>query len=283
MKQMKPLLKEPYEEEYTWSYTFNTTLTRSSWWMSSIDFDLNKASIPFYIPPNITLTVNWGDGNIETLNYMHSCFHTYAQREQTYTISVTSKKWSKIWLCGGDPGNVVYHIGGYGTYWYKHSSDIANQKYNDGEWMYDFCSNKSSIEGNIGFGSNGLCTGLISRVAAMRMGCRTISNPLPRVAGVLQCDPIFIDENALTLTYDGVTPEEFFSDVPDSGTFFKKSMYYAFGWYSELTSAPGNLFQNNLDATDFTGCLWGVPSNVANNIEYPIDLERSLEEISDRN
>ena len=139
MRQMKPLLKEPYEEEYTWSFTFDTKLTAhpsqdgwgGAWWMTSgCNISFNEASIPFYIPNDkISLTVNWGDGFIQKLNNASSFFHTYANEYQVYTISVTSNQWSKIWLCGGDPGNAAWYIGGYGNHWYKHSSTLSKDKY----------------------------------------------------------------------------------------------------------------------------------------------------------
>lgn len=292
---------------YTWTYEFDTKLTGnpwpheegaseySAWWMTSGGrIRYNEAAIPFWFPSGVSITVDWGDGTIETVNGSGSIdnfngaeasmgvYHTYRRELQTYNISVTSNQWDQVWLCGGDAGNVVYYISSYGTHWFLHSTSYAKNVYT-GEYIYEGCSGSSFfVDTNnaymwaYGYDADGLCRdGVLSQLAAMRMGCTKIFNPLPKLAGVIQCDRIEIG-NDVSSTYNGQTPEQFFAGLPDANTVLPNSMYFALAHYISLTEAPSNLFQYNLNALDFTGCLHGVASSLQSTISYPSERAQSL-------
>lgn len=265
MYSMKPLLKEKINNTYTWSYKFDTDLGGgrcsgdycSGWWCTTADYDFNMATIPFWFPKPISIQVNWGDGTIETIQgiddysnrtyrFSDRCIHTYNERCAEYTISITSSQWENIWLCGGDPGNGGYTVGGYPDHWFLHSPSMVNMIYDYPDYWSD---------ADVGFSSEWTLNGttLPYLISGMRMGCTEILNPLPKVAGIIVADHVKVDETDLFYAPTGVS---FFADCLRYGTLLPNSMYYAFAGYVSLSHAPVNLFENNANAVDFTGCLW---------------------------
>ena len=278
MRQMKPLLKEPFKE-YTWSYKFDTGLVggyvdqysggHNNWWMSSCYCPFNQAGFPFWFPEGITATVDWGDGNIETINgstvLAFDGIHTYSNACQTYTISITSNQWNHIWLCSGDPGCGGYPNFGYPGRWYKHDSSFSHNLYDNPDY---YGNAEYGFDYDSGFDNN-----ITGQLASMRMGCIEILTPLPPVAGVVIADHLGTDIN----DYKSAPSDFFNDDMYPYGTFLPNSMYFAFAYYIRLTNAPSNLFENNTRATDFTWCLDFVPTSVANLIQYDKSKEQQLE------
>ena len=272
MRQMKPLLKNNPPNPYTWSYEFDTLLDgghvddgwnwHSGWWMSSCSCPFDQACVPFWVSKDTSLIVDWGDGTINTItgtstkDYAASnatvletngICHTYTN-PGTYTISVTSSQWDKIWLCAGDPGNGGFPLGGYPQgHWNKHYLGQASEMYSNPDFWGPF---------DCGFSyDSGFSDSITGNVAAMRMGCTKILNPLPPVAGVVVSDYIQVEN-----TDRSKAPEGFFDGIPEFGTFLPNSLYYAFAYYIVLHDIPKNIFIYNQNANDFSECLWGIDS-----------------------
>jgi len=289
MIQMKPLLKEQ-DKEYTWIYNFDVSLDggdpynnyHTGWWNSSYYQSFDTASFPFWFKSGVFIEVDWGDGTVETIEgddsigaFSNKAFHAYNTPAEVYRISIKSRQWNRIWLCGGDCGNGGYPNSGYPGRWYKHSSWYASQLYGDPDYItgidpgFDYGGLFSFIDSPDGFSRT-----ITGQLAAMRMGCQSIVTPLPPVAGILISDHIHVANDDWSYA-----PSDYLDDTLfPFGTFMPNSMFYAFSYYCILKSAPSNLFANNLNSTDFTGCLWCVPTNVSNTIQYDQSKDKNYHE-----
>lgn len=65
---MFPMMFMKENEEYTWQYKLDLVLDGDDrWWMTSYGYGHNCATVPFWFPKGVCITVNWGDGTNETI------------------------------------------------------------------------------------------------------------------------------------------------------------------------------------------------------------------------
>lgn len=281
-------------ENYTWSYEFDTTfgfpyygesyrLYDHIWYYSSLNYEFNLASIPFslHYSQNASMTVDWGDGTVETLtsaDYQSrvicpSSIHEYAN-PGTYTISVTSSNWNQIYISGG-----CVSIGFYGAGsmpWRAVYDDrVTQEKHNEPDY---YRAAHPDLQGDYR-------DTIQNMMSLMRFGLKKILNPLPKLAGTLVSenynnlsDEPDVDPGVDEGTYTGI-PE--FVGIPMYGTKLPNKLYFVFDDSHLIGNKyPSNLFEYNY-SLDILGAFGELDEN--NGVKSPhitvIDSEDETTEI----
>lgn len=259
MNQQQYLLGHKQEEivqdddDYRFVFTVNTGATSSSNKISAIPFDLNTDGVKQY---GVTLTVDWGDGNTQTLTNADytstnatASMHTYST-VGTYQIKVDCNDWSKCYFCssGGTDTSTVQTGSNDIT-----PSNTSNRNKHLAYWKQTLISVDSSIKNIPGIleytkvapGAND--ANFINNSAhCIFYKCKKLVNVTPKVFMHLTSFTSFFSafENVDSLV---VIPTGLFA-YNTAVTAFNRCFYQM----ANLEVVPSSLFQNCPNALDFT-------------------------------
>ncbi len=275
----------------SWSITINTELAGDGEKTGQIPFCLYEAQ-------NASMTVDWGDGNIETYTSANAVqnfcpTHQYANAGE-YTIKMESDDFSRlhIWinLFGEEGDPYVYYttlksvdeplpqIAGAHIWWYNENTgeeeivDIDNSFYG----CFWYCTSLQSIpsglfDNNVAVTSFGNCFGSCTSLQSIPSGlfdkntqATRFSNCFADCSSIRSIPSGLFDKNTAATSFDGCFYGcSSLQSIP-SGLFDKNTAVTDFGGCfidcTSLQSIPSGLFDKNTAVSSFSTCFAGCTS-----------------------
>lgn len=228
-------------------------------WEIEVDTEATEAGAKFtgvpivlYHQPNVTVTVDWGDGTESVLtselyedNLFDASVHEYAAPGK-YKVLMKSTKWAKLFVgvftsfLLGTATNFQYFRNTIvctgvipkiaGVYYISSSTSIGVPAHNSVKYLFNYCEHLASIPDDL------LCNN----------------------TGITSVDYCFYYCRSLVRI-----PDALFTYAKDA-----ESFTYCFFNCPSVVSVPGSLFSQNTKATEFTSCF----SHCTGLVSIPKDL-----------